>query len=313
MSSTTSNGSAATPAALATTPDYGRMGHITRSTARLSSMGMIPSSTVAYPISPVDGLERVSSASTNSAGFWTGAFSGQSLTGPTKSDHPALPLGSNFGFPPRQEMAPPPLPTGDGFRQGPPVYGRPALSPYATAYVDHSSNTRGRRSLPIISSNQFSWPVHAPLIEQSGKKRHTSLPPSRAGSVGPDDILAPDEIINPLGAMSNMAGLVEAAVERAREEQAGRSPSASNAHGKRTAEDLFVTGLDTDSPRTVKRARFSPETPTGPAIVESQNLPPASALAKGKPKIKRTHIHAYPDAVAEGYITEDEGRELMQM
>ena len=119
-----------------------------------------------------------------------------------------------------------------------------------------------------------------------------SIPPSRLGSPGADeDILGPEEITNPLGALDNMAGLVEAAVERAREEQ---SPL------KRPSESK--------DERPVKKTRFSPEHPSGPIITEAQNLPPTR-----KRRSKRTHIHAYPDAVSEGYVSEAEGRELMAM
>lgn len=135
-----------------------------------------------------------------------------------------------------------------------------------------------------------------------------SLPPSRAGSVGPEDILDAEEIINPLGAMSNMAGLVEAAVERARQESVGGPSPDFNI--KRVTEN---TSSAEDATRPLKKARFSPTLPSGPMIVEAQNLPPIPAGVKGKAKTKRAHIHACPDVIQEGYITEEEGKALMQV
>jgi len=139
-----------------------------------------------------------------------------------------------------------------------------------------------------------------------------SLPPSRAGSEGPDDILAPDEIINPLGSMSNMAGLVEAAVERAREER-GRA-SASPVAAKRMSVDSSDHAMDE---RGLKKARFSSNPTSGgtpaPAVVEAQGLPQTLAPSKPKSKRKKTHTHAYPDCVDEGIVSEEEARELMGM
>ena len=113
------------------------------------------------------------------------------------------------------------------------------------------------------------------------KRPSPSLPPSRAVSVGPDDVLGAD-ISRPLAAMSNMAGLVEAAMEKSREEDQARA--------KRT---------------------YSPE-PSGPSVVESQHLAEfrSSKRLKREPKV---HVHAYPDAVAEGLVSEKEGKEMMRM
>lgn len=157
-----------------------------------------------------------------------------------------------------------------------------------------------RRSVPLVPPHSVAWP---PASSSKHQTTHESLPPSRAGSNEPGDILGPDEITNPLGAMSSMAGLVEAAVERAREE-AGTATV-----GKRPSDAVKVEGIS----RPVKKARFSPDGPSGPVVIETQHLPPISAQ-KGKTKQKKvTHIHAYPDAVAEGYVTEEEGREMMKM
>jgi hypothetical protein len=130
-----------------------------------------------------------------------------------------------------------------------------------------------------------------------------SLPPSRAGSEDRDDILGPDDIVAPLGAMSNMAGLVEAAVERAREEKA-RGDATASTPGKRDADE------ERGGIQKKARVSFSSE---GPAVVEAQGLPQTLAPAKPKSRVKKTHVHAYPDVVELGIVTEDEGRELMSI
>jgi hypothetical protein len=129
-----------------------------------------------------------------------------------------------------------------------------------------------------------------------------SLPPSRGGSVTPDDILAPEEIINPLGAMSTMAGSLEAAVRKKKQD---RSASTSDSLKRPAEGDGFV--------QPGKKARESPILPHGPVIQEAQNLPPQSSKDRAKKAGKKTHIHAYPDIVEEGYVTEAEGKELMNM
>lgn len=148
-------------------------------------------------------------------------------------------------------------------------------------------------------------PISAFQQQQSHQPADMSLPPSRAGSVGAEDILGPDHITNPLGAMSNMAGLVEAAVERAKDESGEGSKDKGNGNGKRTGEG--------ESEGPVKKTRFSPTHPSGPTVVETQQIPWKSSTSKGKSKAKRKHIHAYPDAVAEGLVSEEEGREMLAM
>lgn len=145
-----------------------------------------------------------------------------------------------------------------------------------------------RRPPPPAPTHSESWP------QAQTRNMHMSLPPSRGGSVTPDDILAPGEIINPLGAMTNMAGLVEAAVHRARNEGL----------------DGSVQAMEESSSNM--RRRPSPGMPHGPVVVEAQNLPAQSTRDKKK-ITKQRHIHAYPDAVEEGFVTEQEGRELMAM
>lgn len=99
--------------------------------------------------------------------------------------------------------------------------GSPAPSRFPAALEEASR----RQNVSAIPSNNSGWQSPARPRNEGPKHptRHMSLPPSRAGSMGPPDIFGPEEIINPLGEMSNMAGLVEAAVERAREEQAAQS------------------------------------------------------------------------------------------
>jgi hypothetical protein len=145
-------------------------------------------------------------------------------------------------------------------------------APWNDSLPRSSPSTQSRGTMPPPRPSPH-WPLPPP------QSHLDSLPPSRAGSAGPTDILSPEEIINPLGAMSNMAGLVEAAVKRAREEQPGEKP--------------------------IKKTRFSPPHPAGPAVVETQYL------AKGDST--RLHVHAWPDAIAEGLVSEEEGRELFQM
>ncbi len=62
-----------------------------------------------------------------------------------------------------------------------------------------------------------------------------------------------------------------------------------------------------------KKAREDPILPHGPTIQESQNLPPQSSKDRARKAAKKTHIHAYPDIVEEGFVSEAEGRELMNM
>ena len=185
--------------------------------------------------------------------------------------------GQNFGFPPKQEIL---LPFHGSDPGSTPSY-RSQPSPYIPV---QNESGRVNTSMPALPLDFFRPPA-------------ASVPESRLGSPGADqDLLAPEEITNPLGALSNMAGLVEAAVERAREEQS--SPA------KRPADA-------SDAGRPFKKTRFSPEEPSGPVIVEEAQ----SVLTSGpkRRRVKRTHIHAYPDAVAEGYLSEQEGRELVQL
>ncbi|CAK9787310.1 hypothetical protein CC85DRAFT_272355 [Cutaneotrichosporon oleaginosum] len=157
---------------------------------------------------------------------------------------------------------------------------------------------------PIHRQERKPWQAFStPGADSEASRRHMSLPPSRAGSEDRDDMLGPDDIVAPLGAMSNMAGLVEAAVERAREEKARGDPGSSSA-GKRDADE------ERGGVQKKSRVSFSSD---GPAVVEAQGLPQTLAAAKPKSRVKKTHVHAYPDAVELGIVTEEEGRELMSI
>lgn len=113
-----------------------------------------------------------------------------------------------------------------------------------------------------------------------------------------------DDIVSPLSAMSNMAGLVEAAVERAREEKEQRTPGSATGGPKRPGES------EGGDDRGKKKARFSSN---APAVVEAQPLPQTYGPLKDKSKVKKTHVHAYPDVVDEGFCSEEEARELIRM
>jgi hypothetical protein len=130
------------------------------------------------------------------------------------------------------------------------------------------------------------------------------------------DILGPDEIMAPLSSMSNMAGLVEAAIKRAREEKAQALSQIGDASGTSERNKRPMDALEMDDARnSAKKTRFSPEVPSGHTVVEDVNPPPSLANAKGKAKArpKRTHIHAYPDAIAIGVVSEEEAKELFNM
>jgi hypothetical protein len=207
----------------------------------------------------------------------------------------AFPPGTvNFGFPPRQDIGSDTASINS--RNQPSPYNILTTSDAARPSPQEMSTMEGAFRRPALPASTF-----AQLQNQHANE--ISLPPSRAGSVGAEDILGPDHITNPLGAMSNMAGLVEAAVARARDDAAEVS-SKDNQSSKRGAESS-ETG-------PVKKTRFSPTEPSGPTVLETQQLP-WKGTSKGKGKAKRKHIHAYPDAVAEGLVSEEEGRELIAL
>ncbi|BEJ14452.1 hypothetical protein CspHIS471_0402190 [Cutaneotrichosporon sp. HIS471] len=168
------------------------------------------------------------------------------------------------------------------------------INPYASASTSYSQ--------PIHRAERKPWQAFStPGTDIEASRRHMSLPPSRAGSEDREDMLGPDDIVAPLGAMSSMAGLVEAAVERAREEKA---------HGEITAPTPGKRDAEEERGGIQKKSRMSFSS-DGPAVVEAQGLPQTLAPAKPKSRVKKTHVHAYPDAVELGIVTEEEGRELM--
>ncbi|WRT67181.1 uncharacterized protein IL334_004147 [Kwoniella shivajii] len=173
-----------------------------------------------------------------------------------------------------------------------------------------------RQTVPVgfqAAGTQWTSPH---LAELEPPTRHMSLPPSRAGSMGPEDILGPNEIINPLGEMSNMAGLVEAAVKRAREEQANSTSTNGGTPIKRSASEMERSSSGNEDSKTgPKRARHVATHPvaSGPVIYENQNLPPLPVGPGFKAGPKRQHVHAFSDAVAEGLVSEEEGKEMINI
>lgn len=209
----------------------------------------------------------------------------------------AFPPGTvNFGFPPRQDVGSDTASVNS--RNQPSPYNILTTSDAARPSPQDLSTMEGAFRRPALPASTMMQNQHLHANEMS-------LPPSRAGSVGAEDILGPDHITNPLGAMSNMAGLVEAAVARARDD-AEENSTKEKASSKRA-------GDQGDSSGPVKKTRFSPTEPSGPTVLETQQLPWKGSTAKGKGKAKRKHIHAYPDAVAEGLVSEEEGRELIAL
>lgn len=319
MSSSASTGSGHTPAGISTTtPDYAPPLGLAQG---LVNMGLIqPGSSPSGPSGGFDAMGAYRSASVGS-GPTPPFFGGQGGAHPAYPSHRsptthfnAFSSGNGAFNVAGREMLPPPQPRQDSTRSQPSPFG---FAGQETMLSSTSGPDSSRLSLPQSSSSTtaFDWPPSSTTAQQPQqpqqpeKQRHMSLPPSRAGSVGPEDILGPEEIINPLGAMSSMAGLVEAAVERAREEQEKGGSGQSSGSEKRGSDG---SGGADASTRPKKKARFSPSPPTGPTVVEWQNLPPGSAKEKGKGK-KKTHVHMYPDAVTEGLVSEEEGKEMMSM
>jgi hypothetical protein len=141
----------------------------------------------------------------------------------------AFPPGTvNFGFPPRQDVM-----RFDGSDTAS-VNSRNQPSPYKVINTGSDATRPSPQDLSMMEGNfrRPALPASAYLQQHTHQAIDMSLPPSRAGSVGAEDILGPDHITNPLGAMSNMAGLVEAAVKRAKDESGDSSTD--NGNGKRT-------------------------------------------------------------------------------
>ena len=208
----------------------------------------------------------------------------------------AFPPGTvNFGFPPRQDIGSDTASINS--RNQPSPYNIMTTSDAARPSPQDISTMEGAFRRPALPASSFPQPSNSNAVDMS-------LPPSRAGSVGAEDIHGPDNITNPLGAMSNMAGLVEAAVARARDDAAEGSAKEKSSSKR--------TGDQSDNSGPTKKTRFSPTEPSGPTVLETQQLP-WKGTSKGKGKAKRKHIHAYPDAVAEGLVSEEEGRELIAL
>ncbi|KAK8869752.1 hypothetical protein IAR55_000320 [Kwoniella newhampshirensis] len=308
MSSSASNGSGQTPIAFTNgTPDYAPpVGSLPINTAGVSTvvMGSASPNLRTVIIDPANQLRHAVNTS-DQANFFTGPHI-PSSTPPlpqqqngTSQPDPFRPYAiSNqtqaFGFSPQQTEMPPPTHRRPGVLDE--VYRRQTIA-------GHSNPS----AMPFT--------VNISSARQESHTRHMSLPPSRAGSVGPHDILGPEEIINPLGEMSNMAGLVEAAVERAREEQAAQVSGLTDVISmKRSASEMERELAEDDlDKKSFKKARFTPSRPSGSTIFESQNLPPKAVVPGFKLNPKKWHVHAYPDAVTAGYVMEDEGKEMMKL
>ncbi|WWC61081.1 uncharacterized protein I303_103659 [Kwoniella dejecticola CBS 10117] len=284
MSSGNSNGSAPTPIhAHTTTPDYApSVGPVPIPTSTLHGLMAPPSNSPTMNPSAMDNYGRVPMPNPGNPFASTHIVSNL----PQQANY-----GNTFSVSPHNNATQPPR--------------RPVVL---------DENLR-RQSVPVgFHQGQSTWPLNH-LAEPDPHTRHMSLPPSRAGSMGPEDILGPEEIINPLGEMSNMAGLVEAAVERAREEQAKSTSVDGETPMKRSGSEMERSGSGPEDKKALKRARFVPPHPVayGPVIYEYQNLPPIAIAPGSKAGPKRQHTHAFPDAISEGLVSEQEGREMFKI
>lgn len=170
-----------------------------------------------------------------------------------------------------------------------PHMGGTADAARSVASPRHARATEGNLWVPNLST----------VRDRDHENRGTdSLPPSRSGSEAPEDILGAEEIINPLGSMSKMAGLVEAAVERAREEEnrSDDDPSVASLKRSRSRENLGSRKARRGSQRV---------------IIEAQGLPQPVTDEGPKPRTQKAHIHSLLDVVDEGMVSEEEARELM--
>ncbi|WWD15975.1 hypothetical protein CI109_100399 [Kwoniella shandongensis] len=308
-SAASSHGSNLTPIAVTnTTPDYApSLTSLPISGTQIPTVRMDSASPNLHTgtIDPSSQL-AMSSNNPNQTGFFastpissTNNYISQHQNGTNHPDPFRPYVNSNqarsFGFSPQQtDMLPPP----------------PQRRPGGLDEGSRRQTISGDLNVPSVT-----WPSSGVIERQESHTRHMSLPPSRAGSVGPHDILAPEQIINPLGEMSNMAGLVEAAVERAREEQAAKASSQEDGTSmKRTASEMERAPSGGDlSKKPPKKARFSPSRPGGPSVFENQNLPPKAVVPGFKSESKKWHVHAFPDVVTEGFVTEEEGKEMMRL
>lgn len=167
------------------------------------------------------------------------------------------------------------------------------------------------------------------------RSNELSAIPSPAGSDAEDeDPLAPSQIMAPLGNMSSMAGLAEAAVERARAERLLSAGGDTKGAVDESKEITLPDASPLDDSRSAKRARLDdhgfaiPEQPLRPKTLTSaglQDYPGASLLGAAprpvstdivrtsKGKHTRRHVHAFPDVIALGLVSEQEARELFEL
>lgn len=210
------------------------------------------------------------------------------MAGPSQSNFTSFDMQGynsfNIGFPPRQDIV-----TYQPASDTASVHSRNQSSPYNINSVGTNSGPSpgtieqtADAALRQLMHQVANTAPPPPTATQIKANLHMSLPPSRAGSATPedDDILGPEKINAPLESMSNMAGLVEAAVERAREERVNPNVMRQN-----------------DAERPAKKARFGDDPVSG----------------NRRMKKKMIHVHAYPDVVDEGIVGEAEAKELMGM
>ncbi|WVQ71655.1 hypothetical protein IAR50_001195 [Cryptococcus sp. DSM 104548] len=294
MSSSASNGSGHTPVNItSTTPDYAPAHHFG---AGLHNLALGPNST--SPPVPTGTLDPATHFRQTAANAGINGY--------------MPPPSTSFGMHQHGN---------DPFR---PFTSNTRVQPLGQNQHNEQTHVARRPGLLDDASRRQSFPAwrNGPLKRDEGPQhptKHMSLPPSRAGSVGPADIFGAEEIINPLGEMSNMAGLVEAAVERARQEEAAKvagshKPGDDRSHVKRSAEEM-ERGPSGEIQSSKKFKQDSPNSSTfvGGTITEAQNLPPRAIIPGMPPIPQTTHQHAYPDVVSAGYVDEEEGRAMMQV
>lgn len=164
------------------------------------------------------------------------------------------------------------------------------------------------RPHPLGQAYSLPWQANNPATAPSGRGvTSLSLPPSRAGSETPEEAINDTVINNPLGSMSSMAVIAEAAVERAREE---RDRTTSNAGRKREHSE------ESAQSKEAAAKRFKQSFAEADAVGMSQDVMADAGETNGDgkaKKAKRRHVHAFPDVVFEGLVSEEEGRELMGM
>lgn len=159
--------------------------------------------------------------------------------------------------------------------------------------------SRNNDRLEIQSAGR--WQHDWPDTRAQPPVTYMSLPPSRGGSEEPEDVLAIKEISNPLGVMSNMAGLVEEAAQRSK--ASPKDPKLGEGPGAQYDDTVRLSPEQTRAP---KRARLA--SPPVTATLDDWHLKESSSNVSVGRKVQGD-----VDPVAAGLITEQEGRELMRV